>query len=120
MTEDAIRMIFDMSDERIRETETAFHRYLYSEIDWDARLIALDGPRGVGKTTMFLQHLKENPVEAESSLYVSIDNIWLNAQDPYAGQGNASRGVLQQPAFGHARPDISKQRRQPDRRRMAF
>ena len=81
MTEDAIRMIFDMSDERIRETETAFHRYLYSEVDWNARLIALDGPRGVGKTTMFLQHLKENPVEAESSLYVSIDNIWLNAQD---------------------------------------
>ena len=83
MTEDAIRMIFDMSDERIRETETAFHRYLYSEVDWNARLIALDGPRGVGKTTMFLQHLKENPVEAESSLYVSIDNIWLNAQELY-------------------------------------
>ena len=83
MTEDAIRMIFDMSDERIRETETAFHRYLYSEVDWNARLIALDGPRGVGKTTMFLQHLKENPVEAESSLYVSIDNIWLDAQELY-------------------------------------
>ena len=83
MTEDAIRMIFDMSDERIRETETVFHRYLYSEVDWNARLIALDGPRGVGKTTMFLQHLKENPIEAESSLYVSIDNIWLNAQEIY-------------------------------------
>ena len=51
MTDDSTRMVFDMSDARIRETETAFHRYLFSQIDWDARLLALDGPRGVGKTS---------------------------------------------------------------------
>ena len=60
MTEENIRMIYDMSAERIRETDTSFHRYLFGEIDWDARVVALDGPRGVGKTTMFLQHLREN------------------------------------------------------------
>lgn len=83
MTEENIRMIYDMSTERIRETDTSFHRYLFGEIDWDARVVALDGPRGVGKTTMFLQHLRENPAESDSSLYVSIDNVWLNTQELY-------------------------------------
>ena len=83
MTEENIRMIYDMSAERIRETDTSFHRYLFDEIDWDARVVALDGPRGVGKTTMFLQHLRENQSESDSPLYVSIDNVWLNAQELY-------------------------------------
>ena len=83
MTDDGIRMVFDMSYARIRETETDFHRYLFSQIDWDARLLALDGPRGVGKTTMFLQHLKENPSDAESALYVSADNLWVSPQEFY-------------------------------------
>ncbi len=54
MTEENIRVIYDMSADRIRETDTSFHRYLFTEIDWDSRVVALDGPRGVGKTTMFL------------------------------------------------------------------
>ena len=83
MNNENIRMIYDISAGRIRETDTSFHRYLYSQIDWDSRVVALDGPRGVGKTTMFLQHLKENPREAEQALYVSVDNVWLNAQDMY-------------------------------------
>ena len=83
MTEENVQMIYDMSADRIRETGTSFHRYLYDKIDWDSRVVALDGPRGVGKTTMFLQHLRETPQGADSSLYVSIDNVWLNAQELY-------------------------------------
>ena len=83
MTEENVRMIYDMSADRIRETETSFHRYLFNEIDWDSRVVALDGPRGVGKTTMFLQHLRENPEEADSALYVSVDNVWLNSKEMY-------------------------------------
>ena len=83
MTENNIEMIYDISSGRVREVDCAFHRYLYSQIDWDSRLIALDGPRGVGKTTMFLQHLKENPKESEAALYVSLDNIWLDVKDIY-------------------------------------
>ena len=83
MTEENIRVIFDMSADRIRETYTSFHRYLFTDIDWDSRVVALDGPRGVGKTTMFLQHLRENPREADSALYVSVDNVWLNSKEMY-------------------------------------
>lgn len=84
MTDSTIAMIYEMSDARIRETETGFHRYLYSEIDWTSRVVALDGPRGVGKTTMLLQHLKENPEAAKNALYISLDNIWLEAQDVFS------------------------------------
>ena len=83
MTEENIQMIYDMSAERIRETDTSFHRYLFNKVDWDSRVVALDGPRGVGKTTMFLQHLHENPTESDSALYVSVDNVWLSAQELY-------------------------------------
>ena len=83
MTDEVIETLYEMSEGRIRETETELHRFLYSEIDWDARVVALDGPRGVGKTTMFLQYLRENPMEAEGALYLSLDNIWLSATEVF-------------------------------------
>ena len=45
-------------DKLLRETSTTFHRYMYNRINWDARMIGLMGPRGVGKTTLVLQHIK--------------------------------------------------------------
>ena len=78
MIENNIEMIYDISAGRIREVDLTFHRFLYSQIDWDSRLVALDGPRGVGKTTMFLQYLHDNPKESGSTLYLSLDNIWLS------------------------------------------
>ena len=33
-------------------------RSLMSKINWDSRLIAIRGARGVGKTTLLLQHIK--------------------------------------------------------------
>ena len=81
MTEEDIQLAFDISWARIREVETRFHRYLYSDIDWNVRILALNGPRGVGKTTMFLQYLKEHPSEAEKALYISLDTAWLEAKE---------------------------------------
>lgn len=61
----------------LRETDTAFHRYLYSEIDWNNRIVGIRGPRGVGKTTLMLQHIKKelNPDEV---LYVNADDIYFS------------------------------------------
>ena len=36
-----------------------FERSLMTVINWDARLIAIRGARGVGKTTMLLQYIKK-------------------------------------------------------------
>ena len=83
MENQSIQTIYEISDRLVRETETSFHRYLASELDWSVRILALNGPRGVGKTTMFLQFLKENPTEAKNALYVSMDNLWLNPLELY-------------------------------------
>lgn len=61
----------------IRKTETGFKRYLHSQINWDNRLIAIKGARGTGKTTLILQHIKENFKINEGVLYISLDNIWF-------------------------------------------
>lgn len=61
----------------LRETTTAFHRYLYSQIDWENRIIGIRGPRGVGKTTMMLQHIKEN-LSVDDVLYVNADDIYFS------------------------------------------
>ena len=81
--EDAIQRVYDESAERIRSADGAFHRYLYSQVDWSSRVIALNGPKGVGKTTMFLQYLKEHREVAERALYVSLDDIWMDAFELY-------------------------------------
>ena len=46
-------------NELVQNVDTRFKRYLYSEIAWDARMIGLMGPRGVGKSTLLLQRIKE-------------------------------------------------------------
>lgn len=46
------------SDRILNATKTTYFRYLYNEIDWEDRLIGITGPRGTGKTTMLLQHIK--------------------------------------------------------------
>lgn len=33
--------------EELKRTPTSFHRYMYSEILWEDRMIGLVGPRGV-------------------------------------------------------------------------
>jgi predicted AAA+ superfamily ATPase len=54
-----------------------YHRYIYGLIDWDSRLIGIIGPRGTGKTTLMLQHIKEDFPDKNKALYVSMDNIWF-------------------------------------------
>lgn len=54
-----------------------FKRSLMNQIQWDARLIGIKGARGVGKTTLLLQYIKENLPMDTTTLYVSLDNIWF-------------------------------------------
>lgn len=61
----------------VRETDAAQFRYLYREIDWDERCIAIIGAKGVGKTTMMLQHIKTTVANKDEALYASLDNTWF-------------------------------------------
>ena len=53
-----------------------FVRYLHDKIDWQAQLIAILGARGVGKTTMLLQHIKRYNT-LKDTLFVYADNIYF-------------------------------------------
>ena len=61
----------------IDETSLDFTRYLYEQINWDNRLILLKGPKGVGKTTMLLQHIKRTFLDVDRAFYASADNSWF-------------------------------------------
>ena len=55
-----------------------FERSLMNVINWDARLIAIRGARGVGKTTMLLQHIKKTYGTSPTvALYASLDHLYF-------------------------------------------
>ena len=60
----------------LKETDTNYFRYIYTEINWKSRMIGLTGPRGVGKTTLVLQHIKKNLNPAET-LYVTAEDFYF-------------------------------------------
>lgn len=64
--------------EQLRMVSLDFKRYMYDKLPWEARLVGLVGPRGVGKSTMLLQHLKEQDEEVRSkSFYFSADHSYF-------------------------------------------
>jgi len=79
---------------KIAQTQTNFVRSVMFQINWEARLIGLKGARGVGKTTLLLQFIKLRLLnEIDSTLYVSLDNIWftehklINLVDSFVKRG---------------------------------
>ncbi len=52
-------------------------QWAYS-INWDARLMAIRGPKGVGKSTMMLQYIKQHYAYLDrQALYVSCDDAYF-------------------------------------------
>lgn len=60
----------------MKHISSDYKRYMYSILPWGGRLTGLVGPRGVGKTTMVLQYIKEHRQEG-MHLYVSADNTFF-------------------------------------------
>ncbi|HZK95005.1 MAG TPA: AAA family ATPase, partial [Prolixibacteraceae bacterium] len=68
--------LFEQFKKLLRETDTGFFRYIYAEMNWKSRMIGLTGPRGVGKTTMVLQHIKKN-LDLAETLYVTAEDFYF-------------------------------------------
>jgi predicted AAA+ superfamily ATPase len=68
--------LFEYSNRLIANVDIRFTRYMYDQINWGSRLIGLVGPRGVGKTTLVLQHIKNN-LEAKHTLYVTAEDFYF-------------------------------------------
>lgn len=68
--------LFEYQAQLLRQIPTEVHRYLYDDIAWDARMVGITGPRGVGKSTMLLQYIRQHK-EKQRMLYVSADTSWF-------------------------------------------
>lgn len=67
--------LFKKSSKRLVDnTLTGFKRDLYSTINFDARLVLLRGFRGVGKTTLLLQYVKESS-DHNRAIFLSLEHI---------------------------------------------
>ena len=72
--------LVEISAKKVRNAKETFVRSIDKKINWNSRLIGIKGARGCGKTTLLLQHLKNNHMDLVSSgkaLFVSLDNIWF-------------------------------------------
>ena len=67
--------LYELFYAKLAETPTGFKRYLHHCINWNNRIIAILGERGVGKTTLILQKIKQDGVD--NTLYFSADNIYF-------------------------------------------
>ncbi len=72
-----IRPIVDYYHSRLSQVTLDFKRYLYPQINWDAGVIGIKGERGVGKTTMLLQRIKEKYSNPDDTFYISLDHYWF-------------------------------------------
>ncbi len=76
-------IFFDEQQRVLKRVRSDKKRYLYNQINWDERTILITGQRGVGKTTMMLQHLKENFSNSSKALYISVDNPFFKTVSLY-------------------------------------
>ena len=77
MEQAELQPLYDSYHRKIAKVDLRFKRYLYSQINWKTRIISIKGARGVGKTTMLLQHILENYDDIDQTLYASLDNLWF-------------------------------------------
>lgn len=76
---DSLKLIFERL---LDETTTTQYRFLYHSFDLSNRLIGLVGPRGVGKTTLLLQLIK-NHFQGQKAFYFSADHIYFEKTTLY-------------------------------------
>lgn len=68
--------LYEFMQRQLANTTSGFYRYLYPDINWQNRMLGLIGPRGIGKTTLFLQHIKQKH-SLNDTLYISADHMYF-------------------------------------------
>ena len=68
-------------------TPMSYFRSFHDIINWDSRLICIMGQKGVGKSTLILQHIKKHN-DLSETLYVSADNMYFAGHTLYELAGN--------------------------------
>ena len=84
--------LIEFMEGQLKQITSTFHRYMYGQISWESRMFGLVGPRGVGKSTMILQYIKEHQAE-QRMLYVAADHLYFSSHtlvetvDEFAKEG---------------------------------
>ncbi len=69
-------VLFEYQQRMLAKTTVSFVRYKYADLDWHSRVFGIVGPRGVGKTTMLLQHIKQH-LSTTDTLYITADHLYF-------------------------------------------
>lgn len=70
--------LYESSRIKVSEVSANYVRRIHDDIAWDDRMVAIVGERGVGKTTLLLQHIKFYD-DLSTALYVTADDLWFTS-----------------------------------------
>lgn len=71
-------VLYRNSHRLVSQVSLDFKREIYDRINWQPRVIGIKGPKGVGKSTLLKQHIRETFPDDSRILYASLDHIWFN------------------------------------------
>jgi predicted AAA+ superfamily ATPase len=71
-----MEVLFEKSLKKAASVSEKAKRLVFNDIQWNERLIVLLGYRGVGKTTMLLQRLKQC---GDKGIYLSLDDLYFES-----------------------------------------
>lgn len=71
-------VLYRNSHRLVSQVSLDFKREVYDRINWQPRVIGIKGPKGVGKSTLLKQHIRETFPDDSRILYASLDHIWFN------------------------------------------
>lgn len=81
----------------VEHTQAPVRRALMDEINWNDRLIGIQGARGVGKTTFLLQYAREHfSVNDRKCLYINMNNFYFQGKSlvDFAGEFHRKGGQV--------------------------
>ena len=105
-----LESFYQTHDYLVSHVKPPIRRMLMDEVNWDDRLIAIKGGRGVGKTDFLLGFAKEwqakNPEKARQILYVNFNNFYFTQHTLYEFAGEfvkaGGRRLLLDQAFKYS------------------
>ncbi len=70
-----LHRLIEMHDRVVSNKNRSEKRYLFHEINWSLNALCIYGARGTGKTTLMIQHYKEQYQSVENALYITADHV---------------------------------------------
>lgn len=91
-----LEKLFAKSSQILKLQNYSYKRYFYHTINFNDKMVGILGSRGVGKTTVIIQHLNALDVPKRKILYFSADSIMASSLSLYeiADEFSKSGGMV--------------------------